>query len=71
MQLKILWNTNSFLKRKAAEPAIKRAQFRFAKDGENCFDIAYANSVKLEDIIELNGFKTPFDVQEGQRVRIR
>lgn len=43
----------------------------FAKADENCFDIAYANSVKLEDIIELNGFKTPFDVQEGQKVRIR
>lgn len=49
----------------------KERSFVFAKDGENCFDIAYANSVKLEDIIELNGFKTPFDVQEGQRVRIR
>ena len=45
--------------------------FVFAKDGENCFDIAYANQVPVEDIIELNGFKTPFEPQEGQPVRIR
>lgn len=45
--------------------------FVFAQSGQNCFDIAAANNVMIEDIMELNGFKTPFDVTEGQRVRIR
>lgn len=79
--------TSIYLKQNAAENSVEyklcfteesgggcykmQRRFVFAKSGENCFDIAYANSVKLEDIIELNGFKTPFDLQEGQRVRIR
>lgn len=49
----------------------RQRSYVFAKADENCFDIAHANSVKLEDIMKLNNLKTPFDVQEGQKVRIR
>ncbi len=49
----------------------RKRMFVFAESGENCFDIAAANSVKIEKIMELNGFKTPFELSEGQRVRIK
>lgn len=60
-----------FTEEKSGRNYKKRRRYVFAESGENCFDIAAANSVKLEKIMELNGFKTPFDLQEGQRVRIR
>lgn len=60
-----------FTAEKSAKNYKKQRSFVFAENGENCFDIAASNSVKLEKIMELNGFKTPFDITEGQRVRIR
>lgn len=60
-----------FTEEKSGRTYKRTRTFVFAKAGENCFDIAAANCVKTESIMELNGFKTPFDLQEGQRVRIR
>lgn len=41
-----------------------------ARSGENAFDIANRCGVSVEEIIEKNSLKTPFDIREGQEVSI-
>ncbi len=61
----------SFTQEKSGGCYRARRNFVFVKNGENCFDIANATGAAVEDIVKRNGFKTPFDLQEGQRVKIR
>lgn len=39
-------------------------------DGENLFDIAARCGVALEALIERNGLRSPFDITEGQVIRL-
>ncbi len=41
-----------------------------ALSGENAFDIASRCGVPVERIVEKNSLKTPFDIEEGQRLTI-
>ncbi len=45
-------------------------EFTYANEGENMFDIAYRCGVKIETLMELNEFATPFGIKEGDRVRL-
>lgn len=45
--------------------------YTIAKDGENAFDIAHRCLVTVDDIMKLNEFRSPFDIKEGERVKIR
>lgn len=42
-----------------------------AKEGENAFDIADRCCVSVNEIMERNSFKTPFDINKGDRVMMR
>lgn len=42
-----------------------------AEDGQNAFDIAYENKIKVDQIMRLNEFKTPFDIESGDKVVLR
>lgn len=44
--------------------------FTYAQKGENAFDIANRCAVAVEKIMQLNEFKSPFDIDEGSRVII-
>lgn len=45
--------------------------FTYAESGENMFDVAYRSGVSIEKLMELNNFKTPFDIKEGDRVVLK
>lgn len=47
-----------------------RLDFVTARDGENLFDIAYRCKAPLEKIMELNDFKSPFDIKAGDKVML-
>lgn len=42
-----------------------------ARKNENLFDIAHRCRKPLEKIMELNNFKSPFDIKEGDRVALK
>ncbi len=52
---------------------LERAELSYvtANEGENAFDIAFDNSVSVDDIMALNNLKTPFDINEGDRVALK
>lgn len=45
--------------------------FTYAEEGENMFDIAHRCSVKIEKLMQLNNFKTPFCINAGDRVVLK
>lgn len=45
--------------------------YTVCRAGENVFDIANRCAVKAEDIMRLNSFASPFEINEGDRVTIR
>lgn len=45
--------------------------FVTAKQGQNAFDIAFENNVSVDDVITLNELKSPFDIEENDRVMLR
>lgn len=45
--------------------------YTVAHAGENAFDIAHRCSVSVNTIMQKNDFKTPFDIDEGERVVLR
>ena len=45
--------------------------YTICRAGENVFDIANRCSVKADDIMKLNSFVSPFDINEGDKVMIR
>lgn len=49
----------------------EKMSFVNARQGQNAFDIAYENGVSVDDIMRLNQLKTPFDIQENDRVVLR
>lgn len=49
----------------------KKLYYTYVLDGENCFDIAYRENVSVNDIMRLNDLKTPFDIVQGERMKIR
>lgn len=56
-------------------PSDKKAQYDFrftaADDNENLFHIAHRCRVPVERLLELNDYKTPFDVKTGDRVVLK
>lgn len=49
----------------------EKMSFVTAKQGQNAFDIAFENGVSVDDIMKLNEFKSPFDIEENDRVVLR
>lgn len=45
--------------------------FTTVRDGENLFDVAHRTRVPLERIMDLNSFKSPFDVSAGDKAVLR
>lgn len=45
--------------------------FTICRSGENAFVIANRCNISVSDIMRLNDFRTPFDINEGDRVVIR
>ncbi len=43
----------------------------YAQENENMFDIAYRCGARVETLMELNEYKTPFSVQAGDRVMLK
>lgn len=48
-----------------------KLNYDFAEKGETAFDTAARTGVKIDDIMRLNDFETPFDICEGDKVIIR
>lgn len=46
----------------------KHFGFTYALPDENAFDIAYRTGVSVNEIMRLNDFKGPFDINEGDKV---
>lgn len=42
-----------------------------ARTGENAYEIANRTGISVNDIMLLNDFKSPFDIEEGDRVVLR
>ena len=42
--------------------------YTFAQRGENAFDIAHRCNIAIEDLMDANCIKTPFDIEEGDRI---
>lgn len=42
--------------------------YTFAQSGENAFDIAARCKISIEDLMDCNCIKTPFDIEEGDRI---
>ncbi len=45
--------------------------FTYVKNGENMFDVAYRSAVDVEKLMELNDYKSPFALKEGDRVVLK
>lgn len=45
--------------------------YTLAEEGENLFDISNRTGISVEKIFNLNGFETPFSVEEGDRVWLK
>lgn len=45
--------------------------YTVAGEGENAFDIAHRCDVSVNDIMACNDFKTPFDINAGDKVVLR
>lgn len=46
-------------------------KYAYAKKGENAFDIAYRCGMSVDELEELNGYISPFDIKENDRMVIR
>ncbi len=48
-----------------------RLPYTIALDGENAFDIAFRCNASVDEIMNNNDIKTPFDISEGDKVVLR
>ncbi|MCD7797420.1 MAG: LysM peptidoglycan-binding domain-containing protein [Clostridiales bacterium] len=62
--------TFSFIEDCSHTTANKKFMFSYAFGSENAFDITYRCGVAVDDIMRLNNIKTPFDITEGERLRL-
>lgn len=42
--------------------------YTYAQEGENAFDIAERCNISIEDLMDCNSIKTPFDIKGGDRI---
>lgn len=45
--------------------------YTLALDGENAFDIAARTGVTVDEVVELNSLKGPFDITAGERILLK
>ncbi len=45
--------------------------YTYAALGENAFDIAKRTNICIDDIMNLNGFESPFSIEENERVNLK
>ena len=63
--------TFTFTQEESAEKGVCDFGYTVAEKGENLFDISFRTETPLERIVDLNGFKNPFCVREGDRVWLK
>ncbi len=57
-----------FLEKSAGRKEAYDFGYTFAREGENAFDIAKRCGISIEALMDCNCIKTPFDIEEGDRI---
>ncbi len=60
-----------FTQEEASDSDLYDFGYTLAEENENLFDIAHRTNTNIEKIIDLNSFKTPFDIREGDRIWLK